>query len=309
MTGDEPDASEAEARPSDTGSNDPVQTAPRVGSTTQRGRLTSLFTTLGKLLAVVVTLVTLVGGTATVLFQLDPSLEPCVGGSGARFTSIQVFPKYPLTQYLRDVNHGQTPAGVPTLVGAEIRYNYSTSNLSGRMFGSMPRFRKSCLTGTSLHPRVQRRAQRVRTTCSRKWDCPPNRRPLSDRTRALRTRVGSTGSSFRRATGCTIIDTESSLSSTADRRTLSPIVSEWAKRRRSFLETLTSCLGTLWRTETWRGVSDVFLMSHLGTGMRRALLDDGTDQHSPLMELLRHTLGLRGPLPAQRSAEATTDWR
>ena len=80
----------------------------------------------------VVTLVTLVGGTATVLFQLDPALEPCVGRSGARFTSIQVAPEYPLAQYLRDVNHGQTPAGLPALLGAEIRYNYSTSNLSGK---------------------------------------------------------------------------------------------------------------------------------------------------------------------------------
>jgi hypothetical protein len=99
---------------------------------TERDRLTRLFGTLGKLLGVVVTVVTLVGGTVTLLFQVDPYLEPCIGGAGATFTSVQVAPDYPLAQYIRDINNGQTPEGLPSLVGAEIRYSYSTSNLSGK---------------------------------------------------------------------------------------------------------------------------------------------------------------------------------
>lgn len=137
MTGDSPDAStEPGTSPPDTGSSesgpgDPIQTPPDVLSAKKQDHLARLLTTLGKVLGVVITLVTLVGGTVTVLFQLDPSLEPCIGGSGATFTSVQVASDYSLVQYLRDVNHGQTPAGLPPLIGAEIRYNYSTSNLSG----------------------------------------------------------------------------------------------------------------------------------------------------------------------------------
>ena len=98
---------------------------------TERDRLTRLFATLGKLLGVVVTVVTLIGGTVTLLFQIDPSVVPCIGGGGATFTSVQVVPDYPLAQYFRDINHGQTPEGLPSIIGAEIRYSYSTSNLSG----------------------------------------------------------------------------------------------------------------------------------------------------------------------------------
>lgn len=108
-------------------------TAPTFGGATasERDRLTRLFVTLGKLLGVVVTGVTLVGGTVTLLFQVDPGLEPCIGGAGATFTSVQVAPNYPLEQYFSDISHGQPPGGVPPLIGAEIRYSYSTSNLSG----------------------------------------------------------------------------------------------------------------------------------------------------------------------------------
>jgi hypothetical protein len=137
VTGDSPDASATpEASPpetdsSESGAGNTIQTPPHVLAAEKRNHLTSLLTTLAKVLGVVVTLVTLVGGTVTVLFQLNPSLEPCIGGSAATFTSVEVAPNYPLAQYLRDVNHGQTPPGLPPLIGAEIRYNYSTSNLSG----------------------------------------------------------------------------------------------------------------------------------------------------------------------------------
>jgi hypothetical protein len=96
-----------------------------------RDRLTHLFLTLGKLLGVVVTLVTLVGGVVTVLFQVDPTLEPCVGGAGLTFTAVDVVPDYLLPQYMSDINNGNVPSNVSNFVGAEVRYNYSTSNLSG----------------------------------------------------------------------------------------------------------------------------------------------------------------------------------
>lgn len=98
----------------------------------ERDRLHRLFVTLGKLLGVVVTFVTLIGGTVTLLFQVDPGLEPCIGGAGVTFTSVQVAPNYPLEQYFSDISHGRPlPSAPPPLIGAEIRYSYSTSNLSG----------------------------------------------------------------------------------------------------------------------------------------------------------------------------------
>jgi hypothetical protein len=97
----------------------------------ERDRLTRLLITLGKVLGIAVTLVTLIGGTVTLLFRLHPSWEPCIGGGGAAFTSVQVIPRYPLAQYIRDINHENLPEHLPHLTGAEIRYSYSTSNLSG----------------------------------------------------------------------------------------------------------------------------------------------------------------------------------
>jgi hypothetical protein len=88
---------------------------------------------LAKVLGIVVTLVTLTGGAVTLLFQVDPTLEPCVGGSGVTFTSAQVIPDYPLTQYYIDItgNPNVPDAISSTEVGAEVRYAYTASNLSG----------------------------------------------------------------------------------------------------------------------------------------------------------------------------------
>jgi hypothetical protein len=97
----------------------------------ERDLLTHLFVSLGKLLAVVVSLVTLLGGVVTLLFQVDPTLEPCIGGGQATFTAVEVVPDYPLAQYIRDINNGRTPANLPPLIGAEVRYSFSASNLSG----------------------------------------------------------------------------------------------------------------------------------------------------------------------------------
>jgi hypothetical protein len=100
------------------------------GPGSERDKLTHLFVTLGKVLGVVVTLVTLVGGAVTVLFQLDPTLEPCIGGAGTQFTSVQVIPNYPLSQYLLD-ELGYVPSQPAPVVGAEVRYTYTADNLSG----------------------------------------------------------------------------------------------------------------------------------------------------------------------------------
>jgi hypothetical protein len=86
---------------------------------------------LGKLLGVVVTAVTLIAAIVALAFRVHPSWQPCIGGGGAKFTSIEVFPGYTLVQYFRDVDQGRTPSGVPSLRGAELRYSYVTSNLRG----------------------------------------------------------------------------------------------------------------------------------------------------------------------------------
>jgi hypothetical protein len=87
---------------------------------------------LAKLLGVVVALVTVAGGAVTVLFQLDPSLEPCIGGAAVTFTSIQVVPDYPFNRFVYDLT-GELGGGgrVGGVVGAEVRYSYSAANLSG----------------------------------------------------------------------------------------------------------------------------------------------------------------------------------
>lgn len=111
---------------------DEIEAASSDGATTaERDRLSRLLVALGKVLGIVVTLVTLIAATVTLIFRVDPSLEPCIGGAAATFTSVEVAPNYTLRQYLSDVNQGQTPPGVPAVVGAELRFSYSTSNLSG----------------------------------------------------------------------------------------------------------------------------------------------------------------------------------
>jgi hypothetical protein len=114
------------------GTDDAAPAPPDGTARAERDRLTRLLVTLGKLLGIVVTLVTLIGATVAVLFRLDPSVEPCIGGARATFSSVEVAPNYLLAQYFRDINPTLTPQGVSPLVGAEIRYSYSTSNLSGK---------------------------------------------------------------------------------------------------------------------------------------------------------------------------------
>lgn len=99
----------------------------------ERDALGRLLAALAKVLGIVVTLVTLTGGAVTLLFQVDPTLEPCVGASGVTFTSAQVIPDYPLTQYYTDITgNPNVPDSINSSeIGAEVRYAYTTSNLSG----------------------------------------------------------------------------------------------------------------------------------------------------------------------------------
>lgn len=136
-TSGEPGATPAVESRQDTASDqagpDDAEPASSDGAaTTERDRLTRLLITLGKLLGVAVTTVTLIAAIVALIFRVDPSLEPCFGGAGATFTSIEIVPGYTLVQYLRDINRGQAPKGLPALTGAELRYSYSTSNLSGQ---------------------------------------------------------------------------------------------------------------------------------------------------------------------------------
>ena len=100
-----------------------------VDSDPSRDRLTRALVTLAKVLGVVVTLVTLSGGVVTLLFQVDPTLEPCIGTSGATFSGVQVFTAYPYTQYAADL--GLNPHDYYPTPGVEVRYNYQLNNLSG----------------------------------------------------------------------------------------------------------------------------------------------------------------------------------
>jgi hypothetical protein len=96
-----------------------------------RDRLTRLLAMLAKALGVAVTFVTLTGGAVTLLFQIAPTLEPCIGGSGVQFTSAAVLPNYRYDTYWRDLHGPDVPAYIKSLNGVELRYSYKTENLSG----------------------------------------------------------------------------------------------------------------------------------------------------------------------------------
>ena len=100
------------------------------GADPSRDRLTRTLAVLAKVLGVAVTLVTLGGGVVTLLFQVDPTLEPCIGSSGATFDAIQVFTGYPYTQYVADLRFNN-PGSYGSTPGVEVRFNYSLDNLSG----------------------------------------------------------------------------------------------------------------------------------------------------------------------------------
>jgi hypothetical protein len=83
-----------------------------------------------KLLGAAVALVTLVGGGVTLLFQLRPDLQPCIGGSSAEFTGAPVFPQSVRDFLLSENKSKQDVASVPSdLDGVEIRFSYRADNL------------------------------------------------------------------------------------------------------------------------------------------------------------------------------------
>jgi len=93
-----------------------------------------------KLLGVAVALVTLVGGGVTLLFQLRPGLQPCIGGANAEFTGAPVFPQS-LHEFL--FSEDKTKLEIsrqPDLDGAEVRFTYRAENLKDarlRLYSSL----------------------------------------------------------------------------------------------------------------------------------------------------------------------------
>jgi hypothetical protein len=78
-------------------------------------------------------LIAVAAATVGVLFQVDPRLAPCLGGTGATFTGALVLPHYSYLTYLMDSNNpraskGKVYAGV---FGAEVRFSYHADDLRG----------------------------------------------------------------------------------------------------------------------------------------------------------------------------------
>jgi hypothetical protein len=87
---------------------------------------------LVKGLGILVALLTIAGGSVTLLFHLRPGLEPCVGGSSAEFTGAPVFPHMKNRDHLFHTGHSkQDAARQPNVTGAEVRYSYRLNNLKG----------------------------------------------------------------------------------------------------------------------------------------------------------------------------------
>lgn len=76
-----------------------------------------------------------VAGGLGLLFQVEPSWEPCLGGSSASFTAAPVFPNVTYSHFLQ-YNVGATPASVEAVPnrgvrGAEVRFLYTAKSLRG----------------------------------------------------------------------------------------------------------------------------------------------------------------------------------
>jgi hypothetical protein len=93
-----------------------------------------------KLLGAAVALVTLVGGGVTLLFQLRPDLQPCIGGASAEFTGAPVFPQS-LHEFLFSQNESkQAISQAPDLDGVEVRFTYRAANMKDaplRLYSSL----------------------------------------------------------------------------------------------------------------------------------------------------------------------------
>jgi hypothetical protein len=96
------------------------------GDDRRKGRTTRLVTFGGLLVG-------LIAGVVGLLFQVDPKLQPCLGGSGGAFTGTVVFPHVGYRQYLTEL--GRTAAEVaqvPDDSGVDVSFSYHTDNLRGR---------------------------------------------------------------------------------------------------------------------------------------------------------------------------------
>lgn len=90
------------------------------------GRAKHVLATIGALLAVAATAVGLV-------FTLAPDLKPCLGDTSATFTGAPVFPQVRFRDHL--IRTGARTADVakePNLLGAEVRFSYTTSGLRNK---------------------------------------------------------------------------------------------------------------------------------------------------------------------------------
>jgi hypothetical protein len=100
---------------------------------------------VSKILAVSTAAIAAIGGGITLLFRLDPGLQPCIGGSAASLTQAVVFPNITYRHFMETMK-GLTRKTIQQLggsqyvaqrapscntKGAEVRFSYSANNLRG----------------------------------------------------------------------------------------------------------------------------------------------------------------------------------
>ena len=83
-----------------------------------------------RILTVAGTLVTVAAGGVGLLFKLEPSFEPCVGGSAARFVDVPVFPES-RAEYGYVSGQANAYSDRPNQLGAEVRATVEIDNLRG----------------------------------------------------------------------------------------------------------------------------------------------------------------------------------
>ncbi len=85
-----------------------------------------------KVLGLVGLVVSVLAGGLGLLFTVAPGLKPCIGATEAQFTGAPVFPRVRYHEHLERIGvPGDEIADEPNLLGAEVRYSYSTSTLRG----------------------------------------------------------------------------------------------------------------------------------------------------------------------------------
>lgn len=88
---------------------------------------------VGRLVAAAGVGIALIAGAVGLLFQVDPGLQPCLGGADASFTAAPVFPHVGHRQYYLETGlSGALAAKLPDDSGAEVSYSYRIDSLRGR---------------------------------------------------------------------------------------------------------------------------------------------------------------------------------